>query len=71
MWHKISSSVLGLCFPNIIEHLPIYVGLWPLVRGRGALAQISGPVVRLCPELWFWKKAQQREDRVDIGGGGF
>ena len=39
-----------------------------MVRGRGVFTQIGGPVVRLCPELWFWKRAQQREDWVKIGG---
>ena len=58
-------------FSNILERLPIYFGLWPAVRGRGVLTQIVGPVVRLCPELGFWKRAQQREDRVMIGKGGF
>ena len=70
-WHKINFSGSRFKFSNILEHLPIYVGLWPLVRGRGVFTQIGGPVVRLCPELWFWKRAQQREDRVQYRWGGF
>ena len=54
-------------FSNILERLPIYFGLWPAVRGRGVLTQISGPVVRFSPELWFSETAQQREDRDNIG----
>ena len=44
------------------------VKIWGVYRAR---TQISGPVVRLSPELWFSETAQQREDRDNIGKGYF